>query len=49
MSAFFLGPAIGLGALTLVLTIVESFVLTVVMTVLAERYFFPMPRDRREE
>jgi hypothetical protein len=42
MIVFFLGPAIGLGGVALMLTLVEGLVLTVIIAVLAERYLFPM-------
>jgi hypothetical protein len=42
MIAFFLGPAIGLGGVALMLTLLEGLALSVVVAVLAERYFFPM-------
>jgi len=42
MIAFLVGPAIGLGGVTLMLTLVEGLALTVVIAVLAERYLFPM-------
>jgi hypothetical protein len=45
MIAFLLGPALGLGGLAFLLTIVEGLALAVVIAVLAERYLFPMPLD----
>jgi|SoimicMinimDraft_1059729.scaffolds.fasta_scaffold353037_1 hypothetical protein len=46
MIAFLVGQAIGLPlGLTLVLSISEGLILTTVITVLAERYLFPMPQD----
>jgi hypothetical protein len=42
MIAFFLDPAIGLGGVALMLTLVEGLALTVIIAVLAERYLFPM-------
>jgi hypothetical protein len=42
MIAFLVGPAIGLGGVALMLTLVEGLALTVVIAVLAERYLFPM-------
>ena len=46
MVTFFLGPAIGLGVgVTLVISIAEGVALTVLISVLAERYLFPMPQD----
>ena len=42
MIAFFLSPAIGLGGVALMLTLLEGLALSVVIAVLAERYFFPM-------
>ena len=42
MIAFLVGPAIGLGGVALMLTLVEGLALTVVIALLAERYLFPM-------
>ena len=42
MIAFLVGPAIGLGGVALMLTLVEGLALSVVIAVLAERYLFPM-------
>lgn len=46
MVAFLVGQAMGLPfGLTLVLSIAEGLTLSTVITVLAERYLFPTPRD----
>jgi hypothetical protein len=44
MSAFFLGPVLGLGGLALMLTILEGLAVSVLLAVLAERYLFPIQR-----
>jgi hypothetical protein len=45
MSAFFLGPILGLGGLAFMFTILEGLAVSVVLAVLAERYIFPIQRD----
>ena len=46
MITFVLGPAMGLGlAVALPLSIVEGLALTILVSVLAERYLFKMPQD----
>jgi hypothetical protein len=46
MVAFFVGQAAGLPlGITLALSIAEGLTLSTLITVLAERYLFPMPRD----
>jgi hypothetical protein len=46
MITFLLGPAIGLGVgATLAIGIAEGLLLTAVITVLAERYLFPIHQD----
>jgi hypothetical protein len=45
MSAFFLGPILGLGGLSFMVTILEGLAVSVVLAVLAERYIFPIQRD----
>jgi hypothetical protein len=46
MIAFLLNPTIGSGGIALMLTIAEGIALTAILAVLAERYLFPMSRDR---
>jgi hypothetical protein len=42
MSAFILGPMLGLGGLAFMLTILEGLAVSVVLAVIAERYIFPI-------
>ena len=43
MSAYLLGPALGLGVLTLILAIAEGLALTLVIALVVERFLLPLP------
>ena len=43
MSAYLLGPALGLGVLTLILAIAEGLALTFVIALVVERFLLPLP------
>jgi hypothetical protein len=46
MLAFLMGQATGLPlGLTLALSLAEGLIFATVITILAERYLFPMPQD----
>ena len=46
MISFVLGPILGFGPVAVLpFSIIEGLSLTVLISVLAERYLFPMPQD----